>query len=624
MRTLVTEGTTIERSSTAVQNEGGRIEIGERTVIRLHVSCLHSSRAHSYSTPAQRPYSTIAFAFYARARRELRFARIKIDSPVYVRVESIRQRVLRKDPIIMVHLHELTARAIGGLRLPPLRRIGAFTSDPVGTQERLLRDLLERASDTEWGRRLGFREIAAARDVVSAYQERVPLHDYEALRGDVERIRRGEEDIIWPGGFKHFAVSSGTASAGKIIPVSREMLKKNRSFSVAVGFSYLNRTGNTAYLMGKHLSLPGRIEEDAAYPGTLVGEVSGLQAEFAPAFFKYVLQAVPNEVAFLPNWEQKLRTIAERTVDMNVRSVIMAPTWALAFFRELMQVHNDRNTRSVSTVGELWPNLQLFISGGVALSSYRDLLQETIGLPDLHFLETYGASEGFFSFQSEMNDPSMLLHLDNGVFFEFVRKDELDDPNARRFTIADVEPNVRYGLFVSTCSGLWGYAVGDVVRFSSVDPHKILVAGRTSEMLDKYGEAVFGEEARGALAFACERTGARVRDFHLAPRPLERSRPPSHQWLIEFEDEPPGLDDFAGAIDEYLSEVNRHYQIRREARSFDRPDILSLPRGTFYAWLKSTKGRISGQTKMPRMSEEREIADGVLAFVETKPGSVSS
>jgi hypothetical protein len=293
------------------------------------------------------------------------------------------------------------------------------------------------------------------------------------------------------------------------------------------------------------------------------------------------------------------------------------------FFRELMQLHNQRK-RSVSTVGEIWPNLQVFVSGGVALSSYRDLLYETIGLKNLNFLETYGASEGFFSYQSGLEDPSMLLHLKNGVFFEFVRMDELGDPSAKRYTIADVEPDVRYGLFVSTCSGLWGYAVGDVVRFTAVEPHKIVVAGRTSEMIDKYGEAVFGDEARAALAIACERTGARVRDYHLAPRPVELNRAPTHQWLIEFEQEPESFDAFAGAIDDHLMEVNRHYQIRREARAFDRPDIVALPHGSFYAWLKSTKRRISGQTKVPRMSEEREIADGVLALVETNPNPISS
>ena len=512
----------------------------------------------------------------------------------------------------MPPVQSLTSSMITALPLGPIRTVDAFRSDPVGTQRRLLSDLLERASETEWGHRYRFAEIARTRDPVAAYQERVPLHDYEEYREDVERIRRGEADVAWCGAFREFAVSSGTASAGKIIPVSPEMLRKNRAFSVAVGLNYLRETGNVSFLMGKHLTLPGRIEEDPKYPGTVIGEVSGLQAEYAPAFFRYFYQAVPNEIAFLPNWERKLRAIAERTVDKDVRSLVMAPTWALVFFRALLERYNERSGRSAQRVAEVWPNLQVFISGGVALSSYRDLLAKTIGKPSLHFIETYGASEGFFSFQDRLADPSMLLHLDNGVFYEFVRMGEVGEPAPRRYTIEEVEEGVRYAMYVSTCSGLWSYGVGDVVRFTSRDPHRILVAGRTSEMIDKYGEAVFGEEVRAALQAACSRTGARVRDYHVAPRPAELNRLPSHQWLVEFEHPPSRREDFSAAIDEYLCGVNRHYQIRREAGAFDAPDIIPLREGTFYQWLLQSRGRVSGQTKVPRLSEERAIAEGVL------------
>ena len=509
-------------------------------------------------------------------------------------------------------------RSVAGLLPGSLAALRRSLVDPAGTQRRLLRDLLRRAARTGWGLRYRFEEIARASDVVAAYQQGIPLHKYDDFRADVDRIRRGEVDVAWPGKFRNFAVSSGTASAGKIIPVSREMLLKNRSFGTALGLNYLNRTGNLDFLLGKHLTLPGRIEEDPKYPGTMIGEVSGLQAEYAPFVFRYALQAVPNEVAFMPNWEKKLRAIAERTADMDVRSVVMAPTWGLVFFRELLKVHNERSSRNAHFVREVWPNLQVFISGGVALSSYIDLLRETIGPPGVDFLEAYGASEGFFSFQDEVGDPAMLLHLDNGVFFEFVRMEELRTEDPRRYTIEEVEPDVRYAIYVTTCSGLWSYEVGDVVRFTGTSPHKILVAGRTNEMLDKYGEAVFAEEARDALQFACRRTGARVRDFHIAPRTAELNRLPSHQWLIEFDQEPAHMEEFTTALDEYLLEANRHYQIRREARAFDLPEVVLLPDGAFYAWLKSTKGRVSGQTKVPRLSEERLIADGVLELMETK------
>ncbi len=502
----------------------------------------------------------------------------------------------------------------------PLRTIEGFKRDPVGTQEAVLRRLLRRAAGTEWGRRFGFADLARAGDVVAAYQDRVPLHTYDDLREDARRVRGGAEDVLWPGRFTHFAVSSGTVSEGKIIPVSMEMIAHDRAFGVGTGLNYVAETGNLKLLGGKHLTLPGRIEEDPNFPGTLVGEISGLLAEHAPTFFRALFQAVPNEVAFLPNWEKKLRAIAERTVDQDIRMLVMAPTWALVLFKELIRCYNERHGAAVDTVGAVWPNLQLFISGGVALRSYRTLLEEQIGL-DIDFVETYGASEGFFALQNALDDPSMLLHLDNGLFFEFVRMDEKDAPNPRRYTVADVEPGVRYALYVSSCSGLWAYDVGDVVRFTQTDPPKIVVAGRTSEMIDKYGEAVFGEEARAALRAACAETGAHVADYHVAPRVVENGGLPGHEWLVEFEAPPADLEAFAAAIDAYLQRVNRHYQIRREARAFDAPVVRALPGGTFYAWLKQAKGRVSGQTKVPRMSEERDVADHVLRVAGNRNGA---
>jgi hypothetical protein len=509
------------------------------------------------------------------------------------------------------------APVLRALPFSPLAKIEAFKRDPLEVQSRLLRRLLVHAADTEWGRRFDFKSIAAERDVIRAYQRQVPLHTYEDLRDDAERVRRGAADVMWPGVHTHFAVSSGTASAGKLIPLSLDMLSINKRFSVGAGLNYLAETGDFSFLFGKHLTLPGRIEESADYPGTRVGEVSGLQAEHAPRLFSALLQAVPNELSFLPNWEEKLEAVADHTMHQDIRLIVMVPTWGLSFFRILLERYNQATGRNATTVGEVWPNLRVFMSGGVALRSYKTLLHEQIGLDDLSFVETYGASEGFFSFQDDLDDPAMLLHLDNGVFFEFVPMDHLGDDDPPRLHIGEVEPGVRYALYVSTCSGLWAYGVGDVLKFSSTSPHRIFVAGRTSEMVDRFGEAVFGEEARAALRAACDATGARVIDFHLAPRLPTRDVVAAHQWLIEFDSLPEDMDRFAMAIDDYLQRVNRHYQIRREARSFGGPVITPVSAGTFYRWLVATKGAVSSQTKVPRMSEEREIADGVLALIDS-------
>ena len=482
-----------------------------------------------------------------------------------------------------------------------------------------MRRLLRTAAGTEWGRRYGFAQIAEAPDVTRAYRQRVPLHTYDDLRADARRIRAGATGVTWPGRMTHFAVSSGTASDGKVIPLSRQSLAADRAFSIGTGLRYLAETGDPSFLFGKHLTLPGRIAEDADFPGTLVGEVSGLVAAQAPRYFRHFLQAVPNDVAFMPNWNRKLNAIARRTAAMDMRLLVMAPTWALVLFDALLAEHRRQTGRRAETVAEVWPNLQVFVSGGVALSSYRALLEKRLGKPrgkPVDFLETYGASEGFFSFQTDLNDPSMLLHLDNEVFYEFVPLGELSGEHPERLTIAEVEKEVRYAMIVTNASGLWAYRVGDVVRFTSLFPHKIKVAGRTSEMIDRYGEAVFGEEARAAVQAACRATGARMTDFHLAPHAdagTERALP-SHQWLMEFaEDAAPDASTFSRALDEHLQQVNRHYQIRREAEAFGAPEVTVLPPGTFYRWLRREKDRVTGQTKVPRMSEERDVAEGVLA-----------
>ncbi|MDQ7040108.1 MAG: GH3 auxin-responsive promoter family protein [Rhodothermus sp.] len=497
--------------------------------------------------------------------------------------------------------------------LPLFRRHQRFIQDPAGTQARLLRRLLRRAASTEWGQRYGFAELARAHDVVKAYQSRVPLHTYDDLRADVTRMRRGEPNICWPGRIRHFAISSGTASEGTLIPVSYEMLRANRRFSIEVGLNYLLQSGRGSFLRGYHLTLPGRADEDPRYPGTWAGEISGLVARYAPWYVRLCYQAVPTRLLMLPNWEEKLRAIARHTAQKDVRLVVMAPTWGVVLFKALLEEARRQRGEAVTTVREVWPNLQVFISGGVALSSYRTLLEEMIGDPAPDFVETYGASEGFFAFQSTLEDPAMLLHLDNGIFYEFVPLEARNHPNPPRHTIATVEPGVRYALYVTTCSGLWSYAMRDVVRFTQTDPPKLVVVGRTGEMLDLYGEAVFGDEARAALEEACQRTGARVRDYHIAPRPATRNRLPTHQWLIEFERPPEHLPTFAAIIDTYLQRINRHYQIRREARAFDQPEIIVLPAGSFLNWMRQHRKRLSGQSKIPRMRPDRSLADALLA-----------
>ncbi len=508
-------------------------------------------------------------------------------------------------------------KIVDSLPVGPLAGVRNSKADAIGVQERLLRQLLSRASDTQLGRELGFHELRREDDVVRAYQRRVRLHDYEDLKPYLDRVRNGEADVTWPGTFTDFAVSSGTASSGKILPVSRETLEGNNRFGVGTAVNYSARSGNVSMWFGKMLSLPGRIEEDGEGSGRFIGEVSGLQSKYSPSFISRIYQVVPNDVLFMDNWDRKLDAVVERTLDEDVRVLVMVPSWALVLFEKLIDGHRSAYGSDASTVQDVWPNLSVFFSGGVALSSYREILEQMIG-GAIDFIESYGASEGFFAFQDDPARRDMLLHLDNNVFYEFVPLDQVGTDDPERLTIANVEADVRYALYATTCSGLWSYAVGDVIRFTDLNPHRIVVAGRTSEMIDRYGEAVFGEEARTALEKACEVFGVPFTDYHIAPLEADRGQLPGHQWLIEFEEAPTDIEDFARHIDEYLQSVNRHYQIRREAKAFAGPTITPVPRGTFVRWLEQSRKRVSAQSKVPRMSEEREIADRVLRFAAEK------
>ena len=502
--------------------------------------------------------------------------------------------------------------------MPLMRNARRFTLAPVQTQVAVLRRLLRRASKTEWGRKYNFASLAREPDVITAYQAAVPLHTYSDIAADVQRTRQGEADVLWPGTMRHFAVSSGTVSKGKILPLSREMVRRNIQFSFGVALQYLCTTRNRRILFGRQISMPGRIAEDTQYPGTLIGEVSGFLLESIPAQFRFLYRNISHTVAFLPHWNDKLSAVVDYALSHDIRVIVTVPSWAIALFKMAIQRHNLRNGTDVRTVGEIWPNLQLFVSGGVALSSYRALLETLIGLPNMHFLETYGASEGFFSYQVELGDPSMLLHLDNGLFYEFVRIDEMDAGTPRRYAINKVETGVRYVPYVTTCSGLWAYGVGDVVRFTSVCPHKIQVVGRTTEMLDRYGEKVVGEQVRQTIERVCQQTGAFVAEYHVTSRAPTESQMPKLEWLVEFVTPPHCMESFATGLDTTLREISRHYHIRREANAFDRPLLTPLSPGTFLAWLQSSRSFVSTQTKVQRMSEDTTIADSLVALERSR------
>jgi hypothetical protein len=487
-----------------------------------------------------------------------------------------------------------------------------FLKEPVRTQDDLLRSLLKRAASTEWGRRFDFASIAGERDVSRAYRETVPLHAYEDKRSSVNRMRAGEPNILWPGRTRYFAASSGTTSSGRVVPVSAEMLASNRRFSVSVISNYLAKTRNTNILFGRHLSLPGWIEDDREDLGTRIGQISAVLAE-SSARMSRPWRALDNKLSFIGDWEEKMAAIADHVLEQDVRLIVIAPSWCQVLFRLVSERHKSK-TGMLAPIGDIWPNLTTVITGGVALSGYRDLLQHHIGKREVDFVETYGASEGFMAFQNDLDDPAMLLHLANGVYYEFVPVDELGFENPARLSISEVETGVRYVPHLTSNSGFWSYCVGDVVKFTSLHPHKIVVAGRTVDMLDKYGEAVFGDEAHAALLAASLQTQAVVLNYHVTHTPPGLEQTPAHHWLIEFERAPADLRGFAGIIDSELKNAGHHYQDRREGLAFDSPTVTALKPGTFLSWMEQSGKQITVQTKVPAMSEERDFAEEILRY----------
>ncbi len=490
-------------------------------------------------------------------------------------------------------------------------------SNPHQTQEDLLRSLLRRASETEWGQKLDFKDLLHTPNLGDAYRKTIPLHNYSDFKADVDRVRDGAQDVFWPGDFKYFAASSGTTSEGRIIPVSTETLRSNKSFSFATALNYLDRRGKTGFLFGKHLTLPGWIEDDRR-PGTRVAQISAILSEFCAGSVKH-WSAIDSSLGFIENWEEKMSKIADHVIGQDIRLIAIAPSWGQVLFREVIDHYNRKNpNKKISTLGEIWPNLQVVMTGGVALSGYIDILENYAGLKDLDFVETYGASEGFFSLQDDLDDTAMLLHLDNGVYLEFVRVEEINQVNPHRYLLEEVEMGKRYAPVVSNNSGLWAYNLGDLIEFTSLEPYKINVVGRTTEMLDKYGEAVFGNEAKLALEAACRSSGASVSEYHITHIDLRTSNTPAHEWLIEFENEPQDKQKFIELLDEQLKLAGHHYRDRREGMAFDKPVVTAIPRNSFYLWMQHSGKRITVQSKVPRMREERDFANAVLKLVDPR------
>ena len=486
-----------------------------------------------------------------------------------------------------------------------LYSIDLFRKYPFEVQRDVLFELLKQGSKTEYGARYGFDDIRT----IEEFQKRVPLVDYETIKPYIERLRQGEEKLLWPTDIKWFAKSSGTTqSKSKFIPVSNEALEdchfRGARDVLAI---YMNLYPDNNLLSGKGLTLGGSHQVDNFNMNSFYGDLSAILIENQPWWAEFI-RTPSQKVALIPDWEEKLEKLTHETLNENVTSLAGVPSWNLVMIKHLL------NYTGKSNLLEIWPNLELFMHGGVSFAPYREQFQKVIPSPNMHYMETYNASEGFFAIQDDPASDSMLLMLDYGIFYEFVPLDELTKPNPTALTIADVEVGRNYAMVITTNSGLWRYLIGDTVTFTSKHPHKIRITGRTRHFINVFGEEVIVENAERALEKACKATGALVAEYTAAPVYMGTDRKGCHEWFIEFVKQPSSIEEFAQVLDSTLCEVNSDYEAKRAKNvTLDFPVVTQAAQGTFFEWMRQ-RGKLGGQNKVPRLSNTREYIDELLAI----------
>ena len=472
-------------------------------------------------------------------------------------------------------------------------------------QGAVLRNLLDRAEGTEYGRNHLFGAMKGYEDFV----RNVPVNTYEELKGDIDRMRHGERDVLWPGRVTWFAKSSGTTNdKSKFIPVSREGLQNiHYQGGKDVVALYLRNNPASRIFDGKSLILGGSHSPNYNLHGSLVGDLSAILIENINPLAN--LARVPKKsTALLSDFEVKRDRIAQETIGKNITTLSGVPSWMLSVLVRVLELSGKQHLE------EVWPNLEVFWHGGIAFTPYRRQYEQLITSPHMHYMETYNASEGFFGIQDDPTDKSMLLMLDYGVFYEFIPMDEYGTDNPTVIPISGVEIGRNYAMLISTSCGLWRYLIGDTVQFTSVNPYKFIITGRTKYFINAFGEELIMDNAEKALAYACEQTEAEVREYTAAPVYMDADAKCRHQWLVEFAKEPADQQEFSRLLDRKLQEINSDYEAKRlHDITLQCLELIKARPGLFDDWLKS-KGKLGGQHKVPRLGNSRKNIEELLAM----------
>jgi hypothetical protein len=473
----------------------------------------------------------------------------------------------------------------------------AWAHKPIETQLEVFKSLIQNAKETEFGKDHQFDEIKTVED----FQKNVPVRDYEDLKSYIDKVKLGEENILWKGKPLYFAKTSGTTSGAKYIPLTKESMPTHIKASRNAILHYIHETGNADFVDGKMIFLQGSPILTEKY-GIKFGRLSGIAAHFVPKYLQK--NRMPSwETNCIEDWDTKVNAIVGETITQDMSVISGIPSWVQMYFERLQEKSGGKK------ISEIFKNFNLFIYGGVNYEPYRAKFEKMIG-KKVESIELFPASEGFFAYQDSQKEKGMLLLLNSGIFYEFIKADEFFIENPKRHTIGEVELGVNYALIVSTNAGLWGYNIGDTVQFTTLFPHRVIVSGRIKHYISAFGEHVIANEVENAMKEATSGTNIVINEFTVAPQINPTSGLPYHEWLVEFENEPESMEVFAEAIDSSMRKQNIYYDDLITGNVLRKVVITKVSKNGFQEYMKS-QGKLGGQNKIPRLSNDRKIADNL-------------
>ncbi|TAH26028.1 MAG: hypothetical protein EAZ07_04865 [Cytophagales bacterium] len=481
-----------------------------------------------------------------------------------------------------------------------VKQIERFIAHPHEVQQRLLFQLLKHAQNTQVGKQYGFSSIKSIED----FRNKVPKFTYEEIFPLIDKMMRGESNVLWPGRIRWFSKSSGTTNdKSKFIPVSTESLHdchyKGGKDLIAL---YFHNNPSSKMFDGKGLAIGGSYKNNNLFPDSYYGDVSAVIMANLPKWAGYA-STPDTSISLMSEWEEKLERISNVTIGQNVTNISGVPTWTMVLLEKILEKTKKENML------EVWPNFEVFFHGAVAFHPYKELFYKLFPKKEVRYMETYNASEGFFAMQDQFGRDDMLLMLDNGVYYEFIPANQ---SNAQAIGLAQVALNTNYIMLITTNGGLWRYQIGDTIKFTSLYPHRIKITGRTKHFINAFGEELIIENAESAIASACEYTGSKVVNFTAAPLYMDNQKKGAHEWVIEFLTPPESIEQFADILDQHLQKLNSDYESKRYKSYVLLPPVIHVaPQGTFYQWMKS-RNKIGAQNKVPRLANDRTYIDDIL------------